>query len=157
MRGFFACLLLLGAGLGACAEQAPVEQAPDPWKREWSYERIDDAIRGSAIITAKIGSNEAFEGGSPYAELTIRTAAGGNEIWLTEAGLGSCWSGQLLVKIGEDPVDEVPCQPSADEEIHLDPDMIPRIQRANKVVVEVYRGSDGIPQQVTFGTSNLRL
>ncbi len=158
MRGFFACLLLLGAGLGACAEQAPVEQPSDPWKREWTYVRFKDAIRGTTFVTATIGSNEADgnDGKVPAALLVIKTAAGGNEISVIDNySMVPCMSNLVLVKIDNDPVDLVSCQGA--KSVDLDPAMIPRIQRASRVVVEFGSWDEKRPLQVTFETANLQL
>lgn len=156
MKGVAAALLIADLGLVACADQSTL--APDPWKREWSYERIEDGIRGTTIVTAKIGSNEALPNSAEtlFASLFIRTGGeDGGRIWLTDRTGIVCPNGRLLVKIGDDPVDEVACQ--MDTKAFLDPAMIPRMQRAQRVVVELATMNDGTPQQVTFNTSDLKL
>ena len=154
MRVFFACLLMSAIGLAACSEQAPVEQAPEPQKRKWNYERFEDAIRGSTFVTATIDAN-ASDRGAPATQLVIRTAADGNEIWVIDNfSLIPCMSGYVLVKIGDDPEDLVSC---SGRRANLDPAMIPRIQRARRVVVEFGTMDPKRPLQVTFETADLQL
>ncbi|MDB5462683.1 MAG: hypothetical protein JWP23_1072 [Phenylobacterium sp.] len=138
-------------GLAACADKQ------DPMKRDWSYTRTEDGIRGTTIVEALRGSVEGTSG--PFAYMSIRQGGvdGGKVgFYLTPPPIRPiCVSGTVLLKIGSDPAQEVACQPGAFT-LSIDAAAVPRIKAADRVVLELGQ-SDGVPVQVTFDIADLKM